>query len=287
MVRGDDGRRDHLRPRGVVPRGRASRGDRPRSRPGILAYVAVLVAGGRRPYDGSNRLEASAATFALAAVTMAVLPIHDDLAVLDFRALVVLVLALMLVGSSVSMVIGQGWRPSAGVALLVLGAALLFAARLEAIDGTSLNPAPWFELPALLVLLAGTLVGDHGMPAPDRRRVSLLVMVVAIAAAIAVLAFHGSGRGGDGEIADGLAILVLMAAFGRAISPAGSVARTDPSELGGIDRLTGLPDRYELEAVLERELQYAGHRNMPVALAVLDLDQPARDQRDPRPPGRR
>ncbi len=237
----------------------------------ILAYVAVLVAGGRRPYDGISRLESAAAVFAIAAVTLVALPIHDDIAALDFRALVLLVLALMLVGASLSLMIAQGWWPSAGVALMMGGAVLFLAAQLEAIDGTTLDPKPWFELPALLLLLSGTIVGDHGMPAPDRRRVSLMVMLGSIAAAIGVLALHGSGHGSASEIADGLAILVLMSAFGRAISPAGSIARTDPSELGGIDRLTGLPDRYELEAVLERELQYAGHRNMPVALAVLDL----------------
>lgn len=31
----------------------------------VLAYVAVLVAAGRRPYDGTNRLEAIAVVFAL------------------------------------------------------------------------------------------------------------------------------------------------------------------------------------------------------------------------------
>jgi diguanylate cyclase (GGDEF)-like protein len=236
----------------------------------LLAYVAVLAAGGRRPYDGTNRLEAIVAIFAIGAVVLVAFPLRLDIEGLDFRSLMMLVLTLLLLNATVGLVIAQGWWPSPGAALMLLGASLFMAAQLTSISGPVLDPILWLEIPALLLLMVGSMIGDHGLPAPDRHRVTFAVMIVSIVAALAVLIAHGSGHG-QGDIADGLAILVLLAAFGRAIAPAGSVVRTDPSELGGIDRLTGLPDRYELEAVLERELQYAGHRNMPVALSVLDV----------------
>ncbi|MDO9354645.1 MAG: bifunctional diguanylate cyclase/phosphodiesterase [Solirubrobacteraceae bacterium] len=238
---------------------------------GFLVYVAILIAGGRRPYDGTNRIEASALVFALAAALLLFVPLGDDIAGLDFRGQVMLVISLMPIAAAVSLMISQGWRPSGGVALMVIGAVLFLGAQIEGIEGVTLDPSPLLQLPALLLLLGGTIIGDHGMPAPDRRRVSLFTMVLVVGLAIGVLAYHGSAIRGAGAVADGLAIVVLMLAFGRSVTPAGASTRTDPSELGGIDRLTGLPDRYELETVLERELAFAGHRNMPVALAVLDL----------------
>ncbi|MDQ8043440.1 MAG: bifunctional diguanylate cyclase/phosphodiesterase [Solirubrobacteraceae bacterium] len=236
----------------------------------LLAYLGVLVAAGRRPYDGTNRLEAIAVVFAAMSVLFVAAPLAREIDPLDFRALTVLVLSLLLLNAAMGLVVAQGWRPSLGVGFMLVGAITFAGAQIAAIDGPRLDPFLPLEIPALVLLMIGTAIGDHGMPAPDRRRVSAAALIVAIVAALGVLIAHGSGHG-HGQIADGLAIMVLIVAFGRAIAPTGSLVRTDPSELGGIDRLTGLPDRYELEAVLERELQYAGHRNMPVALAVLDL----------------
>lgn len=179
--------------------------------------------------------------------------LHTRIEGLDFRALVVLVVSLLMVNGAAGLVVAQGWWPSTGGALLLLGTVAYAGAQIAGIRGARLDPFLPLELPALILLVIGAIIGDHGMPAPDRRRVSAIALGVAIVAALAVLIAHGSGHG-HGQLADGLAIMVLLVAFGRAIAPGGSLVRTDPSELGGIDRLTGLPDRYELEAVLEREL---------------------------------
>ncbi|MBJ7472976.1 MAG: bifunctional diguanylate cyclase/phosphodiesterase [Solirubrobacteraceae bacterium] len=236
----------------------------------VLAYVAVLAAGGRRPYGGTNRLEAITVASAVLAGVLALVPLDADLALLDLRSLMLLAITVFVLAAAFGLVIGQGWRPSIGVGLALLGAAVLLAAQLVGLGGAELDPPIWLEAVAVGLLVLGVVLGDPGLPAPDRRRVSAAVLVASVLVALVVLVQHGRGYGA-GEVADFAAVLTLIAAFGRVITSNGSPHRTDPSELGGIDRLTGLPDRYELETVLERELEYAGARNMPVALAVLDL----------------
>ncbi len=237
---------------------------------GLLVYLGIIAAGGRRPYAGTNRLEAMSVAFAAVAATLVVLPMAGDITQLDLPSQMMLAIATYGLVAAVGLVIAQGWRASLGVALLLAGASALIVAQLAGLGGRALEPPIWAEALALAVLMAGAVKGDPGLPAPDRRRVSMVVQAICIGVALVVLVQHGRGHGA-GEIADVSAILVLISAFGRVIAPSRSSQRTDPSDLGGIDRLTGLPDRYELEVVLERELDYAGNRNMPVALAVLDL----------------
>ena len=238
---------------------------------GALTYLAVLAVGGRRPYDGTHRLEAIIVGLAGLAAALMVLPIEDDIALLGLPSQIMLAVVVLVGNAAIGLVIGQGWWPTRGVALVLLGSAALTAAQIVGLGGTALEPPLWLEVPAVALLLLGVAVGDPGLPAPDRRRVALVAQLAAIAVALYVLIQHGRGNP-TGTIADVSAILVLASAFIRVIAPSsGPAQRTDPWELGGIDRLTGLPDRYELESVLERELQYASGRNMPVALAVLDL----------------
>lgn len=237
---------------------------------GLLAYVAILMAAGRRPYDPSNRISGIVVVGAVIAGAVTLLGNNDAIAALEVRPLMTLVVSVLAVTAAASLAIAQGWWPSSGVALMLTGAVTLLGAQVAAIDGAVLQPVVPLELLALTLLLAGALIGDSGVPAPDRRRFASVVVGLAVAVAVAVEVLHGRGDGA-GVVADASAALVLIATFGRAISTSGLAERTDPSELGGIDRLTGLPDRYELEAVLERELEYAGHHKMPVALAVLGL----------------
>lgn len=237
---------------------------------GALTYLAVLAVGGRRPYDGTHRLEAIIIGLAGLALILALLPIEPDIAILDLPSQIMLAVVVLVGNAAIGLVIGQGWWPTRGVALVFVGAAALNAAQVLGLGGVTLEPPLWLEIPAVVLLLAGVAIGDPGLPAPDRRRVALAAQLVAIAVALYVLVQHGRGNPA-GDIADVSAILVLASAFVRVIAPSSGPQRTDPLELGGIDRLTGLPDRYELEAVLERELQYASARNLPVALAVLDL----------------
>ena len=237
---------------------------------GLLTYMGILAVGGRRPYAGTNRLEAMSVGFAVVAATLMVSSIAADIARLDLPSQMMLAVVLYGLVAAVGVVIAQGWRPSLGVALLLGGSSLLVLAHVLGLGGASLQPPIWAEALAFVLLIAGAAIGDPGLPAPDRRRVSMVVQAITVAVALVVLVQHGRGQGG-GQIADVCALLVLISAFGRVIAPSRVPQRTDPSELGGIDRLTGLPDRYELEAVLERELEYAGSRNMPVALAILDI----------------
>lgn len=237
---------------------------------GALTYLAVLAVGGRRPYDGTHRLDAIIIGLAGIAAGLALLPIEGDIALLDLPSQMMLAVTVLVGNAAIGLVIAQGWWPSRGVALVFVGAAGLTAAQLLGLGGGALDPPLWAEAPAVALILAGVAIGDPGLPAPDRRWVALAARLTAIGVALVVLVQHGRGRP-VGEIADVSAILVLATAFVRLLAPSSGPQRTDPWELGGIDRLTGLPDRYELEGVLERELQYASARNMPVALAVLDL----------------
>ncbi len=236
----------------------------------FLACLALLAMAGRRPYGGTNRLEAITFGCALVAATFVAFPIADDVGRLGLSSLMALVIGVFTLNAAIGLVIGQGWRPSPGVVLAVVGAALLEIAALLGLGGASLDPPLWLAAPALALLLAGAIVGDPGLPAPDHRRVSAVVQGVCVAIALGVLIQHGRGYSA-GQAADFASVMVLLGAFGRAIAPSAAPQRTDPSELGGIDRLTGLPDRYELESVLERELEYADGRNLPVALAVVVL----------------
>lgn len=239
----------------------------------LLIGLAVLVTSGRRPYDGVHRLEAMCVVYSIAAVASLIWPVQEWVAGIHVDGLTILIASVIGVGSSVALVISQGWRPSAGVGLLLLGALTMFAAQLLGAQrgSTELAPQIWLEAIALVILAGGALLGDPGLPAPQRPRISTAVMVVSVTLVMGVLVAHGRGAGG-GMLSDVLAVIVLCAALGRALAPSSRPPRTDPSVVGGIDRLTGLPDRYELEAVLERELEYAGHRKMPVALSVLYVD---------------
>ncbi|MFT4035999.1 MAG: bifunctional diguanylate cyclase/phosphodiesterase [Patulibacter sp.] len=238
-----------------------------------LAGLAALVASGRRPYDGIHRLEAIVLVYGCAALLCFLLPAYQWLGDLGIPALLMVVATITIVGSTVSLVLSQGWRPSPGVLLLLTGALLMATAQLLGVDRRSseLHPSALLELLALAALAGGALLGDPGLPVVARPQITNLALAAGTVAALGVLILHGRGEGG-GMLSDALAVVVLCALFGRALSPSSRPPRTDPSEIGGIDRLTGLPDRYELEATLERELELADHRRMPVALAVLSIE---------------
>ncbi|MBO9531472.1 MAG: bifunctional diguanylate cyclase/phosphodiesterase [Solirubrobacteraceae bacterium] len=238
-----------------------------------LAGLAALVTSGRRPYDGIHRLEAIAIVYSLAALLSFVLPVEDWLQDLGVDQLVMVVTSIIIVGSTTALVLSQGWKPSPGVALFLLGAVLLFGAQMFAVAGADPDPRPLvpLEVLALAALMGGAIFGDPGLPAAQRAWITNAAMFISTVIAFGVLVLHGRDTGG-GILSDTLGVVVLCAVFGRALAPSSRPPRTDPSEIGGIDRLTGLPDRYELEAVLEREIELADHRRMPVAVAVLSVE---------------
>ncbi|MEH3053420.1 MAG: bifunctional diguanylate cyclase/phosphodiesterase [Patulibacter minatonensis] len=238
-----------------------------------LAGLSALVTSGRRPYDGIHRLEAIAVVYSMACALSFALPVQEWVEPLSVDELLMVVTSLIVVGSTTALVISQGWRPSPGVALFLAGAVLLFGAQMLRISAAAphAHPIVWLEALALAAFLGGAILGDPGLPAAQRPAVTNTILLASTVTVFAVLILHGRGSGG-GILSDTLAVVVLCAVFGRALAPSSRPPRTDPSEIGGIDRLTGLPDRYELETVLERELELAEHRRMPVALAVLSVE---------------
>lgn len=238
-----------------------------------LAGLAALVTSGRRPYDGIHRLEAIAVVYSLAGLLSFLLPVQDWLGDLGVDQLLIVTTSLIVVGSTTALVISQGWKPSPGVLLLLAGAVLLFAAQMLAVSGPGVefDRKVALEVIALAALMGGAVLGDPGLPARQRAWLTNTILLASTIIVGGILVLHGRGTGG-GILSDTLAVVVLCAVFGRALAPSSRPPRTDPSEMGGIDRLTGLPDRYELESVLERELELAEHRKMPVALAVLSVE---------------
>ena len=234
----------------------------------LLTYFAVLVTGGRRRYESSHRLEAIALVGAAGGLLLAFTTIGAGLGDLGGREQMMLVIAVLTVNAAVGLWIAQGWWPSLGVALLIVGSIGYLALLLASVDGSTITINPVAEAFILLVLLGGTIIGDHGLPSRNRKHWSAIALGLSAAVSIGVLIVAGAG-GASSLTADVFCCLSLFAVFARTLQPMAIVA-ADPREAGGVDRLTGLPDRYELERVLGRELSFAQHSNTPLALAVID-----------------
>ena len=237
---------------------------------GVLAYLGAIMVGGRRPYDGAKRMEGIAIAAALCMILLMIFGLGDRLAGRDVLELVTQSMGLMVLSASIALVIIQGWKPSPGTALMVLGSLVYLVGLFLELDGPPGVPTIVTGAVGFAILLAGVAIGDDGMPARDRGRISNTLVLVCAGISVYVLLSHAAGHRGD-LVTDICALIVLVGLLGRSTAANAGPVLTDPSEVGGIDRLTGLPDRYELESVLARELEYADHRKIPVAVAVLVL----------------
>lgn len=236
----------------------------------VLLYNAVVMIGAVRTYSGADRMAGVVLAGAVALGGELILQYGPEVARLGIDELTGIGIALLTLGAAFALVAMQGWRASAGARLAVFGALALLGSVLAEAGSPPGLATVIPGVVGLASIFTAAVVGDDGKPVPDHDWVGTFLVVTAGLFAATVLIVNASTDRGN-VVADLLALVVLIGLLGRGTASNVRGMRRDPSELGGIDRLTGLPDRYELEAAMVREFEYAEQRNNPVALAILNL----------------